>query len=308
MEISEIEQLISLLGSFGLGAVLGGGIIYFLVKTYIPSYLAEKGKNLATKEDIAGITDQVEGVKIGYAKVLEELRSDNQLKLATIERERGLKKEVYLLAAEAVTRTQNMITSFSNLNIPNENITANLIEDSGVMAKVQIVGSKETVKATTEFMAAIGSRTLDLMLERTVLLDRKTAIEQHEAIRAKAEQEVDRYIEIMKGLNLQGNQDRALWGAIERQVEFEQNQVAEYTKTISELWDSQEPEHIAYADKCMDCFFEISALLPPIILSVRSELELNISPEDYLNIFNKNIDTGRAVFDEFLEKVATSKA
>ena len=80
MSITEIKELISLLGSLGIGAVLGGGIIYFLIKSYIPSYLSEKAKNLATKEDISGITDQVEAVKTGYAKILEEVRSDNQLK------------------------------------------------------------------------------------------------------------------------------------------------------------------------------------------------------------------------------------
>lgn len=108
MDITEIKDLISLLGSLGIGAVLGGGIIHFFIKSYIPSYLTEKAKNLATKEDIAGITDQVEDVKIGYAKILEEVRSDNQLKLASIEREKSIKKEVYLKATEAMTRTQNI--------------------------------------------------------------------------------------------------------------------------------------------------------------------------------------------------------
>ncbi|MEJ5906176.1 hypothetical protein V7V80_15945 [Pseudomonas kermanshahensis] len=35
------------------------------IKFYLPGYIKEKGKNLATKEDIAGITDQIEQVKAG---------------------------------------------------------------------------------------------------------------------------------------------------------------------------------------------------------------------------------------------------
>lgn len=305
MNITEIKELISLLGSLGIGAVLGGGIIYFFIKSYIPSYLTEKAKNLATKEDISGITDQVEAVKIGYAKILEEVRSDNQLKLASIEREKSIKKEVYLKATEAVTRTQNMISSFSNLNIPNEEITKNMIDDSGIMAKVQIVGTKETVRATTIFMAAIGTKTLDLMLERSTLLERKATIEEVERLKAKAQKEIDRYIELMKSLNLQGNQDRGIWGAIERQVDFEQKQIDKHTSTIAELWELQGSEHITFTKKCMDNFFEVSALLPPIILAVRNELEMEISPEDYLDIFNDNLDRGRAVFDEFFAKVSS---
>ena len=44
------------------------------VRFYIPTYLGEKGKNLATKEDIAGITRIVESTKSEYIKELEILR------------------------------------------------------------------------------------------------------------------------------------------------------------------------------------------------------------------------------------------
>jgi hypothetical protein len=303
MTIMEVEKLIAIFGMFGAGAIIGGGIIFLLIKSYIPSYLTEKGKNLATKEDIAAITDEIEGVKIGYASVLEELKSDHQLKHASIEREKSIKKEVYLRAVEAVTRSQNMITSFSNLNIANEDIIVNMVEDSGIMAKIQIVGSKETVKATTEFMAAIGSKTLELMLERTTLLDRKSTIEVIETLKEKAGQEIDRYVEVMKSLNLQGNQEQAVWTTIDTQVKFEQGQVTQYAKEISELWGEQNPEHLAYSQKCFDTFIEVSTLLPPVILSVRNELDLNIEPEDYLNIFNSNLKNAKQVFDDFLSKV-----
>ncbi len=63
MEISDIEKLVSYLGVFGTGALIGGGIILLFIKSYLPSYLSEKAKNLATKQDIEGITRKVEEVK-----------------------------------------------------------------------------------------------------------------------------------------------------------------------------------------------------------------------------------------------------
>ena len=48
----EVEKILTLVGSFGLGAVIGGGIISYILKSFLPSYLSEKGGNLATKEDI----------------------------------------------------------------------------------------------------------------------------------------------------------------------------------------------------------------------------------------------------------------
>lgn len=123
MELAEIEKIMSLFGSLGLGAVIGAGSVFLLLKSFLPSYLSEKGKNLATKEDVASITDKVESVKTDYAKVLEELRSNNQLKLAEIEREKNIKKEVYLQAVEALTRTQNIVSTLSNLNADDQKLT-----------------------------------------------------------------------------------------------------------------------------------------------------------------------------------------
>ena len=49
-----ILQIIFLIGLF---------FAAWLLKSYFPKYLEEKGKNLATKEDIEEITRKIEGVK-----------------------------------------------------------------------------------------------------------------------------------------------------------------------------------------------------------------------------------------------------
>ena len=55
-----------------LGAV---GLFVLLARRYLPSYMKQKGKNLATKEDISAITRQMESVKHDYAAALEELKA-----------------------------------------------------------------------------------------------------------------------------------------------------------------------------------------------------------------------------------------
>lgn len=47
---------------------------FFILKNYLPSYLSEKGKNLAQKEDIEEITDKIEGIKHLYAKEHGEIQ------------------------------------------------------------------------------------------------------------------------------------------------------------------------------------------------------------------------------------------
>lgn len=43
--------------------IVGLGLLLLVLRTILPSYLSEKGKNIATKEDIEEITRKVEGVR-----------------------------------------------------------------------------------------------------------------------------------------------------------------------------------------------------------------------------------------------------
>ena len=62
--------------------VLIGGLLL----GYQKSYFKEKGKNLATKEDIEEITKKVEEVKSFYSQQLESQKFQNQLKLTALDK------------------------------------------------------------------------------------------------------------------------------------------------------------------------------------------------------------------------------
>lgn len=56
-------------------AVIGIALVGFLIRYYASPYAAEKGKNHATKEDVAEITHRIESVKAEYASNLMSLRA-----------------------------------------------------------------------------------------------------------------------------------------------------------------------------------------------------------------------------------------
>jgi chromosome segregation ATPase len=51
--------------------IAGLALLWLVLKNSLPSYLSEKGKNLASKEDIEEITNKVESVKAEIATALE---------------------------------------------------------------------------------------------------------------------------------------------------------------------------------------------------------------------------------------------
>jgi hypothetical protein len=64
-----------------------GGLLF---RNYLPNYFKEKGKNLATKEDIKEITDKVEAVKAHYLKQVELYKQE----LGLMEKRRELSAQV----------------------------------------------------------------------------------------------------------------------------------------------------------------------------------------------------------------------
>lgn len=63
--------------NFNIILIVGGFIIlYFTIKNLLPSYFNEKGKNIATKEDISEITKLVEQVKHSFTKETEHLKAN----------------------------------------------------------------------------------------------------------------------------------------------------------------------------------------------------------------------------------------
>jgi hypothetical protein len=92
--------------------------VFFLLKHYLPSYFNEKGKNLATKEDIGEITKIIESVKLGNSTQLETLKTELSFVARTQE-------VIYDDERKAIIDFIGVIADFfeSNIDLPNESST-----------------------------------------------------------------------------------------------------------------------------------------------------------------------------------------
>ena len=68
---------------FDVAAAAGLMVAGWFLRSYFPTYLAEKGKNLATKEDIAEITSKIEQVKavVGSRLHIHQVRYEHEFKI-----------------------------------------------------------------------------------------------------------------------------------------------------------------------------------------------------------------------------------
>lgn len=98
--------------------ILAASVLLLVWRSFFPSYMSEKGKNLATKEDIASITEKVEEVKETHATrlkelehqnalVLEQLRAQQELRLAAVERRLAAHQEAFTLWRRLVAKAES---------------------------------------------------------------------------------------------------------------------------------------------------------------------------------------------------------
>lgn len=106
MDISLVVDVVLLV------SVIVGGL---LIKNYLPGYIGEKAKNLATKEDIADITSKIEQVKAEYAKQLELYKSgiwQTQQRYLQMQEEAKLKVETFKKAVVDVAKLTDLISIY----------------------------------------------------------------------------------------------------------------------------------------------------------------------------------------------------
>lgn len=300
MSVNDIKDVFQEFNSLGFGGIFGAVFMYLIMRFFLPSYFSSKAKNLATKEDVGAITREVEQVKSGYAQMLEEVRNNHQMKLASIEREQLLRKDVYLEGFEALNKYQGSLALMSNLTIPNQVLADSFSSSAAQASKITLVGSEETVKNFTFFMGEVAASYMSLLLERGELVSRKEHIEFLETYRQKHSDEIDRYLMIMKNLNLDGITDQSVWERVNRSFEDECNSRDRISAEINANWAIQNQEHLKFSQRCVAEFFRVNDIAPYLLLSVRAELGLELDENEYIKIHTESANKGKRVFDEFM--------
>jgi hypothetical protein len=97
MSPEEIQSVFNFLLRYGFEGIIAGLVVFLLVKNFLPGYLSQKGKNLATKEDISEITKEIEEVKSTYSQILETFKAQHQLRLAAVEKRLQAHQEAFCL-------------------------------------------------------------------------------------------------------------------------------------------------------------------------------------------------------------------
>ena len=195
---------------------------------------------------------------------------------------------------------------FADLSIPHNKLMEGYVEKSAAITKVHVIAKEETAKALTNFTVELGAAYLRLFAKRYPLVAENERLRISKELIDGFAKERDRMLELTKQYNLEGVKDQRRWEVIQNSFDFEQERISKTIKEsealVSTLWVKQ----LEYVKECSSESTRLGRLLVPLLVAVRSELELPISETAYAQIIEDGVERQQINLGKFLQSVKPS--
>lgn len=222
------------------------------------------------------------------------------------ERELAIKKDIYLDAAEAVSAGLSSLANLANLDIPDDKVMEQYTQKAPSLAKVQVVGSMETVDAFLALTGEHSGQMLKLWAIRHQLMAQKRQISSLDVQVSEFRKEADRFLEMIKQYNINGIADQNRWGVLQRNFDFEHKRSVETNQKRQDIAHQLAIKQIAFIQQCSLATISVSTFVIPVLTAVRKELELPLQLEGYRASVEKSLARQRETLEEYLGEISTA--
>lgn len=248
------------------------------------------------------------GVVITNASNIKRLRiqQDYEREMKSREYDLGLRKEVYLQAMEAISTGMTAIGRFGELNIPHQDLMLAYMEKSHAIAKVSIIGNKETIEAMVDFNQALIGAFLRLSSRREnldLLQQQLSAIEQQIT---DANQDYNHLISRLRDDQVSGQLNPGQIEMLQGHIEQVKMQKSHLHHSEEELSNQLLPEVMQLVEHSVKELVPLDNQLARVIGLIRAELELPFDETHYLQIMNAGHEKMLANLQEITSDISQS--
>lgn len=226
----------------------------------------------------------------------------------TKDREMALRKEVFLSAAEAVAAGMNSIGRFGNFDIPNDQVTQPYVEKAPAISKMHVIARTETILPLAQFTSLLGALYMELFARRHELMNERSTIALIDNQVAQFGKERDRILEMIKQHNIEGAVDQRRWKVLQDNFEFEQKRVNDSLARRTELAAALQPKHLEFMRLSLSHTEQLGAMLIPVLIAVRRELELPLDEAAYRQAMVESYAQQQLAIDGFIRKFMPNAA
>jgi len=215
----------------------------------------------------------------------------------------SLRREVYLLAVEAVTKAYNILAELPLADLQSESWKIEVNSISKALAKVHVVGSDGTVSSSTQFSSSFSRALLELTQKKLPLDQLKLRLNILANQINKSSEEKDRCIALMKEFNLKGSTDQHLWNTIQSNYDFENQQASQYMQEQQSILQQYNDLLIELTTNCYQKCIELGYLLVPTLCSIRDEMDMPIDIDRYRELIEHTRAEMETSFSAFIENI-----
>lgn len=259
---------------------------------------------------VAGSFFSLGGVWLSNRNSRKNLQTqlDHDRQVRTVDREMAIRRDIYLAAAEALSAGFIAVERFGDIKLEPDEIVAPFIEKAPAIAKINIVGSIETLKGISAVTSALNAAYMHLHGERIPA----QAIKSRYGVVSRQLETLllnqTRSVEMMKEENFKGRPDGVRWNAIQANFAFESAEIKTQLAEQIELERAMGAEQLRLTELAMEQMKTLNTVLAPLVCSVRVELGLPIDEPILRAMFLDAVEDRREGLTALIARVREENA
>jgi hypothetical protein len=217
------------------------------------------------------------------------------------DRNMAVRRDVYIPAAEAISRIQSMISELADFSTDPSMLSRRITADLGALAKVSVLGTDATVFAISRLTAASMLAYLQLTAVRQKLLQRHGKLKAALAARDAAVSQRQQISELLHQAFKAGSSEPTLLRRLQTQFECDAKAAEARQAEVEQLFEEHANEEREVHLRVLETNQKVLKHVPDALLAVRRELELPINEAALRRMFAEQQAATLEVARRFLE-------
>ncbi|NVJ66534.1 MAG: hypothetical protein HWE16_08585 [Gammaproteobacteria bacterium] len=230
-----------------------------------------------------------------------------QLKHATKENQADrfmeLRKSVYLEAVSELTSSISNTMGLSDIDISKTKPDAFFKKLQATAAKAALISSDNTAFRINTFVGDLGEVLLTLLPDLLTINEARSERNIQDNAYQKYQMESSRILASISQFNEEARTDKAIWDALSAALDFnsEQAKIAADARHIA--WKDLNNLKQEFSIKSFHALKEVSRLLPGVLASIRSEINLETDIDKYIENAELQLNKAEAAMEAAFKQI-----
>ena len=198
-----------------------------------------------------------------------------------------LRKTVYLPAVEEAAKASNALGRLPTLSLSQFTSLEFLQDHLGSLAKLQLVGSKETSILAIEYQAMFVETLFRLLAKASPIHEINNDIEIRKFHYERTQDEINRIIAKMREFNENPGRDPAIMETLRKSFDAQQTMAKKLSDEQGELFEKRNKKQLEYSIALLPEAIKIQEIATKMIVSIRKEFELDGNLGEFVEKFGE---------------------